>query len=204
MRIAAISKDGTGFDHKVTLRMSGAEVPFVAEGFLPGPALSWRNILAPEDDEPSLPRSLGDLQDGPVRLRTRHTKLTRSFLEPELSEAELLGLMAEARIVTDASAGSHIAMILGLGFARLHATSRTLEPTPLGRALVLAFVGFGHAELVTPLSRARMEAQCRWMEEGESKDRVVRDELRRMLKQFYNFVSTKTNSCRCSNLAWLN
>ena len=60
---------------------------------------------------------------------------------------------------------------------------------PFGRALVLAFLGVGHAGLMTPPARAKMEAQCRRVEEGEAKDRVVLVELRRMLKQFYNFAS---------------
>eukprot|EP00930_Biecheleria_cincta_P058391 TRINITY_DN44229_c0_g1_i1.p1 TRINITY_DN44229_c0_g1~~TRINITY_DN44229_c0_g1_i1.p1 ORF type:complete len:1016 (+),score=142.62 TRINITY_DN44229_c0_g1_i1:158-3205(+) len=195
MTLAAMSADASGFDYEVEVSVQGTSFEFTATGFLADGHVNWLSILSPEGDEKMLPAELSNLSAGPGRFRVQSARMAKSFLKPELTEAELLSLMEDARIGTDASAATHIAMLLSRGYAILHPISRVVEPTPLGRAFILAFLGVGSRKLVDPSTRALTEQRCRRVAAGQDGMSVVEDETRQILRHFHSFAMHADDFC---------
>lgn len=73
-----------------------------------------------------------------------------------LSETELIELMEQHSIGTDASMATHIANIVERGYVKVESKSRRLIPQDLGRALVLGLRSIDK-ELVDPELRGGIE-----------------------------------------------
>lgn len=86
---------------------------------------------------------------------------------PNLSESDLLGLMEKHGIGTDASMATHINNIQDRNYVTLHSSSRRLEPTKLGIALVHGYQMVDN-ELVIPRVRSDMERNCTLVAKGEA------------------------------------
>lgn len=96
---------------------------------------------------------------------------------PLLSESDLLGLMDQAGIGTDATMHDHIKKLLDRGYATKDSSTR-FSPTALGEALVMGYDAMGY-ELWKPHLRALMERDMRSVSDGaKSKAQVLGDTLR--------------------------
>lgn len=73
----------------------------------------------------------------------------------QLSEAQLITLMDQQGIGTDATIATHIKTIQDRGYAML--ANGKFTPTPLGTALVAAYEELGLSQLAQPKLRAQME-----------------------------------------------
>jgi hypothetical protein len=105
-----------------------------------------------------------------------------------LTESELLGLMESHGVGTDASMATHINNICERNYVYVGG-GRTLMPTELGVALVHGY-HLIDAELVLPLARSGIEAQCTLIAKGEArKEDVVRSSLIMFEAKFLYFVS---------------
>jgi DNA topoisomerase III len=105
-----------------------------------------------------------------------------------LTESELLTLMEKHGIGTDASMASHIENIATRNYVTL-GPGRTLQPTPLGQALVHGFYAID-PELVLPQVRAAIEAECALIASGKvTKDEVLLHALDIFERKFRFFVS---------------
>lgn len=126
-------------------------------------AMPW---LAPNDSA----RLLVELGD---KVRIISCQLSQHDTQPPglLTEAELISLMEEHGIGTDASIPMHIRNIVGRGFARV-GPRRTLEPLPLGVALIHGY-NTVDPELWLPTMRARVEKMLDKISTGEADYRAV-------------------------------
>lgn len=97
---------------------------------------------------------------------------------PYLQEHELIQSMETNGIGTDASIPNHIKTIIERGYVteelcQANSKPRCLKPTPLGTALVRAFLS-NEPDLVLPKLRSEMEKQCSAISKGkEDKTSVV-------------------------------
>ena len=108
---------------------------------------------------------------------------------PHLSESELLALMEEHSIGTDASMATHVTNVIRRGYVELDEGSRALVPAPLGLALVHAYTLIDEG-LVLPCVRASIEAACRRIANGTATFEAVVDEaLGRFRRRFDHFTS---------------
>ena len=134
------------------------------------------------------------------------TSVVSRFTEPppHLTESELLGLMEQHGIGTDASMAQHIANVVKRGYVTLDESTRQLIPSPLGSALVHAYM-LVDPELVLPTVRAGMEAQCAQIARGAAQyEDVVSNTLELFLSKFKNvearlhvFPLMLAVGCRC-------
>ena len=107
---------------------------------------------------------------------------------PHLSESELLGLMEEHGVGTDASMAQHVSNVIRRGFVHLDESSRRLTPAPLGLALVHAMMLIDEG-LVLPCVRANIERECARIARGEASfETVVAQALGMFKRRFEHFV----------------
>lgn len=127
---------------------------------------------------------------------------------PGLSESELLSLMDTHGIGTDATAASHVELIVSRQFVRRvsarssdadvgeaggrgRSSRRVLEPTPLGMALAEAYEELGGIgpQLIRPELRADTELSLRSVADGQAQAAEV---VRRSLTAMRELVATVT------------
>ena len=94
---------------------------------------------------------------------------------PHLREADLLALMEQHCIGTDASMATHVSNVIRRGYVVLDEATRRLTPAPLGLALVHAYALIDEG-LALPCVRASIEAACGRIAKGEASYQSVVDE----------------------------
>ncbi|KAH7404160.1 hypothetical protein KP509_15G013100 [Ceratopteris richardii] len=109
---------------------------------------------------------------------------------PLLSEADLITLMDQAGIGTDATMHDHIKKLLDRCYATKDVNTR-FSPTKLGEALVMAYDMMGY-ELWKPYLRAMMERDMKAVSDGtKTKAEVLESSLRQMKECFLDAKSQK-------------
>eukprot|EP00746_Dinoflagellata_sp_MGD_P015992 gnl/MRDRNA2_/MRDRNA2_135857_c0_seq1.p1 gnl/MRDRNA2_/MRDRNA2_135857_c0~~gnl/MRDRNA2_/MRDRNA2_135857_c0_seq1.p1 ORF type:complete len:604 (-),score=110.59 gnl/MRDRNA2_/MRDRNA2_135857_c0_seq1:73-1851(-) len=104
-----------------------------------------------------------------------------------LTESELLGLMEEHGIGTDASMASHVSNVVRRKYVDLNEGTRQMVPTALGQALVHALTLIDQ-ELVLPTVRASIENACTRIAKGQADHgTVVSHSLRIFEKKFVKY-----------------
>ena len=104
-----------------------------------------------------------------------------------LSEAELLSLMEEHGIGTDASMATHVSNIIRRGFVQIDEATRELVPAPLGLALVHSYALIDEG-LVLPCVRASIEAACGRIAAGTATfEEVTKEALQRFRARYVHF-----------------
>lgn len=106
-----------------------------------------------------------------------------TFPPPLLSEADLISLMDQAGIGTDATMHDHIKKLLDRCYAVKDANTR-FSPTKLGEALVMGYDIMGY-ELWKPYLRAMMERDMKAVSDGtKTKAEVLESSLHQMKECF--------------------
>ncbi|KAL3089882.1 hypothetical protein niasHT_022514 [Heterodera trifolii] len=147
--------------------------------------LAW--LAVPESNTKAM-NALSKLSIGD-KLRIKQLKLIgRTSVRPEhLTEAELITLMEDHGIGTDASIPVHVENICQREFVTVATKQRRLVPTPLGTALLHGYQRVD-PDLVVPTSRAQMERKLEQIAQGTADTETLRKEtLDFYLDKFCNF-----------------
>eukprot|EP00271_Cylindrocystis_brebissonii_P001575 TRINITY_DN11845_c0_g3_i2.p1 TRINITY_DN11845_c0_g3~~TRINITY_DN11845_c0_g3_i2.p1 ORF type:complete len:600 (-),score=87.47 TRINITY_DN11845_c0_g3_i2:707-2506(-) len=171
--LACVSQPAVGFETVATIDIAGES--FKARGLM----ITARNYLEIYRYDSWGASTLPVFQPGQQFIPTELT-LRQSTTEPPplLSEADLLGLMDQSGIGTDATMHDHIKKQLERGYATKDVATTRFTPTPLGEALVKGYDSMGY-ELWKPHLRALMERDMRCVSDGtKSKEQVLADTLR--------------------------
>ncbi|KAL3076024.1 hypothetical protein niasHT_032621 [Heterodera trifolii] len=135
--------------------------------------LSW--LAVPESNTKAMDElsklSIGD------KLQIKQLKLIgRTTVRPQhLTEAELITLMEDHGIGTDASIPVHVQNICKRQFVTVATKQRRLVPTPLGAALVHGYQRVD-PDLVVPTSRAQMERKLAQIAQGKADSETLKEE----------------------------
>ncbi|EAS04751.2 DNA topoisomerase I (macronuclear) [Tetrahymena thermophila SB210] len=106
-----------------------------------------------------------------------------------LSESDLIGLMEQNGIGTDASMPQHINNIILRNYVYVNIKERQLIPTQLGIALIHAYKDIDN-QLVAPELRRNMEEQISQIAKGQmTKDELVETQIKIFKQKYENFVS---------------
>ncbi|KAL4442252.1 hypothetical protein ABPG74_009270 [Tetrahymena malaccensis] len=106
-----------------------------------------------------------------------------------LSESDLIGLMEQNGIGTDASMPQHIKNITDRNYVYVNIKERQLIPTQLGIALIHAYKDIDN-ELVAPELRRNMEEQISQIAKGQmTKEELVETQIKIFKQKYENFVS---------------
>ncbi|KAL4461084.1 hypothetical protein ABPG72_006463 [Tetrahymena utriculariae] len=106
-----------------------------------------------------------------------------------LSESDLIGLMEQNGIGTDASMPQHINNIILRNYVYVNIKERQLIPTQLGIALIHAYKEIDN-ELVAPELRRNMEEQISQIAKGQmTKEQLVDTQIKIFKQKYENFVS---------------
>ncbi len=131
-----------------------------------------------------------NIQEGDtVKIRNIEMKDNKTQPPALLSESELIRLMDEKGIGTDATIPSHIKTNKTRNY--FQGVGKSLRPTPIGVALVKG-LGSVDETLVKPKLRAYIETQTELVATGErNKQEVVKESAERMKKLFKEVVAQK-------------
>jgi DNA topoisomerase III len=168
--LACCSKDATGRETQLTLRLASEEFTATALMII---ERNWLEIYAPWERWSTGQGELPPLQVG-SRIRPSSLLLKEGRTAPPtpISEAELITLMDNNGIGTDATIAQHIATIQDREYARKDGAMRFL-PTKLGIALCEAYNSMGY-QLNKPDLRRETEAECNNVAAGrKSKDQIM-------------------------------
>ncbi|KAH9598173.1 TOPRIM domain [Trypanosoma melophagium] len=114
----------------------------------------------------------------------------RTAAPPNLTEANLIALMDEHGIGTDATIAQHIKTVLDREYVKREGS--TLVPTPLGIALASAYEVIGLLSLLQPQLRAQMELAMADIASGKAtKDQVV-DATVHLYREIFQKLSSST------------
>ncbi|KAL3140647.1 hypothetical protein ABBQ32_005213 [Trebouxia sp. C0010 RCD-2024] len=169
--LATCSKAAVGFETRLEIQVAG-------EGFsTTGLMVTERNWLevypyTKWGGNDSLPH----LQEGQTFMPS-HLMLKEGRTQPaaRLSERDLIALMEQHNIGTDATVSEHIQKQLSRGYATKDA-SLTFWPTPLGEALVGAYRKMGLENLWLPNLRGTIEANINAVAHGtRTKESVLQE-----------------------------
>ncbi|KAL3158229.1 hypothetical protein ABBQ38_010482 [Trebouxia sp. C0009 RCD-2024] len=169
--LATCSKAAVGFETRLEIQVAG-------EGFsTTGLMVTERNWLevypyTKWGGTDSLPH----LQEGQTFMPS-HLMLKEGRTQPaaRLSERDLIALMEQHNIGTDATVSEHIQKQLSRGYATKDA-SLTFWPTPLGEALVGAYRKMGLENLWLPNLRGTIEANINAVAHGtRTKESVLQE-----------------------------
>lgn len=186
--LACCSKDAIG--QQTTVVISVASETFTAWGLM----ITARNFLDVYKYErwtgKTLPRYCEDDRFTPTSCEMRIGRTTPPSL---LTENELITLMDQNGIGTDATIAEHIKKIQIREYATRTNQSR-FQPTRLGMALCDAFASMGRNDLAKPYLRANMEAGCTDIcENRTSRAELVRRTLNDM-RRVYVQVARNPNA----------
>lgn len=176
--LAACSKDAKG--HSTTVYIDVAGEAFKATGLV----VMQRNYLEVFTFERWKGKQLPAFAVGqtfqPLSINLQDGHTTPPSL---LSEPELIGLMDEEGIGTDATIAEHIATVLGRKYIAKTEQDKFL-PTTLGMALLKAYEAL-RLPMGKPYLRAAMERDCAQVCSGaKRREDVVRDCIREMREVF--------------------
>lgn len=105
-----------------------------------------------------------------------------------LTESELLGLMEQHQIGTDASMATHVSNVQKRAYVELDENTRQMVPSALGLALAHAYALIDQG-LILPSVRARIENECASVAKGiATKEAVIQRNIRNFERRFHNFA----------------
>eukprot|EP00927_Polykrikos_kofoidii_P050037 TRINITY_DN43998_c0_g1_i1.p1 TRINITY_DN43998_c0_g1~~TRINITY_DN43998_c0_g1_i1.p1 ORF type:complete len:911 (+),score=182.86 TRINITY_DN43998_c0_g1_i1:95-2827(+) len=180
--LATIAPDCVVKEIEVKLDFGGVPLKAKSSRRAPG-AFTWCEVIGEEiKDEGAV--DLADLlsQGASCSMVAAALQEHATRPPPHLSESDLLGLMEEHGIGTDASMASHIANVLKRGYVGLDVKTRQLMPKALGMALALAYT-IVDSTLVKPTVRSTIENACTRVAKGEAKKEDVVASSLDMFKQ---------------------
>lgn len=180
---ASISPDCEMQETEVELDLAG--VPMVAASTRrTSSGLSWCEVIgAPLEEVGAV--DLATMPRGSSCIVGDSTVARHSTEPPPyLNEADLLGLMEEHGIGTDASMAQHISNVAKRGYVQVELRSRQLRPTPLGLALSHAYT-LVDPGLVRPSVRSGIEAACNRVARGEARKQDVVTEVVSVFEEKY-------------------
>jgi len=180
--LACCSKDANGYETVVNIEI-GKE-GFHAKGLVIN-ELNWLEIYPYEKwVGNTLPEFKEKERFIPKELKLKDSKTSPPFL---LTEQELIGLMDQNGIGTDATIAEHIRTIQDRRYAEKKGSF--FRPTKLGEALVDAYEATG-TDLWKPFLRASMEARMTEISKGNlEKDKFLNDCLSEMEEIFLKMRS---------------
>eukprot|EP00747_Dinoflagellata_sp_TGD_P203842 gnl/TRDRNA2_/TRDRNA2_77473_c0_seq1.p1 gnl/TRDRNA2_/TRDRNA2_77473_c0~~gnl/TRDRNA2_/TRDRNA2_77473_c0_seq1.p1 ORF type:complete len:624 (+),score=121.94 gnl/TRDRNA2_/TRDRNA2_77473_c0_seq1:129-1874(+) len=184
--LATISPDCNVDECEVGLELAGVPLVSRSSRKVPG-EFTWCDILGDEVKDHGAV-DLSGLAEG-ARCAVVGADLAREETKPPayLTESDLLGLMEEHGIGTDASMAQHISNVLKRGYVQLDKRSRQLVPSSMGLALAHAYT-LVDPSLVRPTVRSQIENACARVAKGERKKRdVVSEALSIFEKKFDHF-----------------
>ncbi|CAK8990534.1 DNA topoisomerase 3-beta-1 (DNA topoisomerase III beta-1) [Durusdinium trenchii] len=184
--LATVSPDATLREAEVQLQLG--DVAFSAtSGRMT--SFGWARVARVQlQDTGAVDLSAG-FQQGDV-LRLQDVSLRQHFTEPpqHLTESELLALMDQHGIGTDASMASHVGNVQRRKYVQLDEQTRQMKPSELGLALCHAYMLID-PEIVLPTVRASIENACARVARGEArKAQVVEQSLRTFKNKFFGFA----------------
>ena len=186
--LATVSDDAIYLSTKVTCRGTNSGELFTMNGrreISPG-FLSIISNVSAEDRCVNLPDSLREGQH--FQIIEVKSRCGKTSAPGYLTESDLIGLMEQNGIGTDASIATHINNIQVRNYVTI-GSGRTLVPTNLGVVLVHGYLRIDPA-LVLPEVRATIERFCNMIAKGEaSKDQVVNHSLTNFLEKFQYFCA---------------
>jgi DNA topoisomerase-3 len=123
------------------------------------------------------------------------TKLTmeegRTTAPPLLTEADLIQLMNQNGIGTDATIAEHINTIINRHYVVKKGARMEMSPTQLGEALVAGYNFIGYRHMNQPQLRASLESDLKKVcVQQMRKDDLLKQQIQ-MYKQFFNEVRSK-------------
>ncbi|CAK8989891.1 DNA topoisomerase 3-beta (DNA topoisomerase III beta) [Durusdinium trenchii] len=172
--LATVSPDATLREAEVQLQLG--DVAFSAtSGRMT--SFGWARVARVQlQDTGAVDLSAG-FQQGDV-LRLQDVSLRQHFTEPpqHLTESELLALMDQHGIGTDASMASHVGNVQRRKYVQLDEQTRQMKPSELGLALCHAYMLID-PEIVLPTVRASIENACARVARGEARKAQVVEKL---------------------------
>jgi DNA topoisomerase III len=177
--LACCSHDAKGLETVITLGVSTEE--FTAKGLM----ISERNYLEVYPYESWSGSMVGAFEQGEILIPAAINIKSGSTSVPKmLTEADLITLMDNAGIGTDATIHEHIKKILNREYALIE--NNFFYPTTLGMALV---TGYDKIEIDFSLSkpelRALMEQNMKQICDGSKSKQSVVDDILRMYKRAF-------------------
>jgi len=185
--LACCSKDALGQETTVSIAIN--DEIFTTKGLMIE-QLNWLNVYPYEKwTDRIIP--LFHLHETflPTSMKLHEGKTSPPLL---LSESELIQLMDENGIGTDATIAQHIQTIQDRSYVKKLMPEARFQPTNLGLALVEAYNSMG-LNLSKPQLRAEMEANMLCISKGtKSKDSVVRDSINKYREIFMSVIRQAT------------
>lgn len=175
--LACCSKDAVGVETSISVRIGSED--FTAKGLMIQEK-NWLEIYEPWERWSTGQGELPLLQVG-SRVVPHTLVMKEGTTTPPLplTEAELITLMDNNKIGTDATIAQHITTILNREYASKDGNQRFL-PTPLGIALVEGYNSMGY-QLNKPELRREMEHECNLVANAQkTKDDIIGPILTKM------------------------
>jgi len=175
--LACCSRDAVGRETSLTLKIASEE--FTAKGLMVEQK-NWLEIYQPWERWSQGQGELPHLMVG-SRVTPESLLMKEGQTSPPLpiSEPELITIMDQSGIGTDATIAQHIATILNRDYATKDSNLR-FSPTKLGIALVEGYNNMGY-QLNKPDLRRETERECNLVANGQkSKEDIVRPLLDKM------------------------
>lgn len=184
--LACCSRDALGRETEITVKMASEE--FNAKGLMILEK-NWLEIYSPWERWSTGQGELPNVQIGsriiPSALHMREGSTTAP---PPISEVELITLMDQNGIGTDATIATHISTIQNREYATKD-NQQKFHPTTLGIALIEAYNSMGY-QLNKPDLRREMEHECNLVASGrKSKEEIMAPLLAKMRECFDNVTS---------------
>ncbi|KAJ7519084.1 hypothetical protein O6H91_20G022100 [Diphasiastrum complanatum] len=172
--LACVSQPAIGYGTHATIDIAGEQ--FSAHGLM----IIAKNYLEVYRFDSWGASTIPKFEVGQQFIPTRLTLDSGTTMPPPLlSEADLISLMDQAGIGTDATMHDHIKKCLDRRYATKDAHTRFC-PTNLGEALVMGYDDMGY-ELWKPYLRAMMEKDMKAVSEGsKSKAQILHTSLQQM------------------------
>uniref|UniRef100_A0A914GU42 DNA topoisomerase n=1 Tax=Globodera rostochiensis TaxID=31243 RepID=A0A914GU42_GLORO len=181
--LATVSRDASGRETKIKAKVN--EEIFTATGLI----IDDRGYLQVYPYDKWSDKELPVYQNG-QSLPNFQIKMPNGFTQPSslLTEADLIALMDNKGIGTDATHAEHIERIKFRKYVVLNCSSR-FEPTKVGLALIDGYDKMGHRhKLSKPILRALLEEDLLLICEGKkSKQTVLREHLA-MYKELFRYT----------------
>lgn len=184
--LGCVTEDARGFETTVNYKISNEMfsskgIEIVDKGYLEIYTFdSWGNKYIPDfsENEEIVPKSL---------------KLLKGFTSPPnfLTESELITLMDNNGIGTDATIHDHINTVLKRNYCVRHGSS--IRPTLLGFALLKAYKNIG-VELYKPYIRANMEKRFKLICEGTQQCDATYEDIKKNMRLIFERVYEKLDS----------
>jgi len=184
--LATVSPDCMVNEVEVKLDLGGVPMAVKSKRQVQG-TFNWTHVTGTEvkDDGPS---GLENIKPG-TRLAVSDTDLKQSAstVPEQLKESDLLALMEEHGVGTDATMAHHISNVISRSYVKLDKETRKLAPTGLGLALIHAYTLIDPG-LVQPTVRAAIENAVNRVATGHAqKHEVVQQAVQIFQKKFQLF-----------------